>query len=90
MIEALHEERAFRYLDFGEGGAWYKEFYATDALNCARVYFFPKTMRNITAVLLHAAASIVSDALGAVLDRFQLRDRARRLLRRRAVAEAAS
>lgn len=88
MIEALHEERAFRYLDFGEGGAWYKEFYATGALNCARVYFFPKTMRNIAAVLLHAAAGSVSDVAGAMLDRLELRERARRLLRRRAVAEA--
>lgn len=87
MIEALHEERAFRYLDFGEGGAWYKEFYATDALDCARIYFFPKTMRNIVAVLLHVAAGSVSDAAGAVLDRLELRERIRRLFRRRAVGE---
>lgn len=87
MIEALHAEGAFRYLDFGEGEAWYKTFYATDTLSCARLYFFPRTVGHVLAVGLHAGANSVSDFVGATLDRFDLRERLRRMMRRRA-AEA--
>ncbi len=86
IVEALFAEGAFRYMDFGEGTSWYKEFYSTGAARCARVYYFPKTVKNVAVVGLHAATNSVSDAVGSVLDKFNLRARIRRLLRRSAVA----
>lgn len=87
LIEALHEERAFRYLDFGEGAAWYKDFYSTNSVDCARLYRFPFKPKYAIAVGLHSATNAVTSMVGAVLDRLALRQRLRRALRRTSSAE---
>lgn len=81
LIEALHAEGSFRYLDFGEGAAWYKEFYSTNSVSCARVYRFPIRVKYVVAVGLHAAMNVATDMVGALLDWLSLRQRLRRILR---------
>lgn len=89
MIEQLHAERRFRYLDFGEGESWYKDFYSTNSLKCARVYYLRRTLKNRLALAAHQSASAATDALGHILSRLGVRALIRRLLRRRATADEA-
>jgi CelD/BcsL family acetyltransferase involved in cellulose biosynthesis len=87
IIEQLHAERSFRYLDFGEGESWYKEFYATGSIKCARVYFFRRNLRNRMALATHTAAGAATDSLGTLLSALGVRAVVRRLLRQRATSE---
>jgi len=83
IIEKLFLERPFRYLDFGEGENWYKEFFSTGSAQCARIYYFPPKLTNVAAIGLHSLSSALSNLAGKMLDALQLRDRVRKLLRER-------
>jgi CelD/BcsL family acetyltransferase involved in cellulose biosynthesis len=90
LIEKLFEEREFRFLDFGEGEAWYKSFFSTGSARCARIYCFPMTFANVVAVVLHTLSQALSTVVGATLDAVNLRSKIRGLLRRRAVVRSSS
>lgn len=53
-LEQLFKEREFRMLDF-DGMEYfpYKEFFATRSVPCARVVWFPPTIRNIALLSSH-------------------------------------
>jgi CelD/BcsL family acetyltransferase involved in cellulose biosynthesis len=87
LIEREFERGRFRYLDFGEGESWYKSFFSTGSIRCARVYFLPKTPLNFAAVLLHAGSNAFTNVVGRLAQRLALRDRMRRLLRERAAVQ---
>jgi CelD/BcsL family acetyltransferase involved in cellulose biosynthesis len=89
LLERLFAEGDFQVLDFGEGENWYKEFYATRSIACARVYYFRRTLRNRVAVWLHSGATALSDLAGRILNALRIRDLVRRLLRNWATADAA-
>ena len=88
IIEKIFSEGTFKYLDFGEGGSWYKEFWSTGAVRYARGYYFPMVVPIIFAVLTHMTSNAISDLLGKVLTTLGLRDKVRRLLRERVLSGA--
>jgi Acetyltransferase (GNAT) domain len=88
LIEKMFAEQAFKYLDFGEGGSWYKEHWSTGAARCARAYYFPMAVPIVSAVMMHMTANAISDLLGKGLQTVGLRDKLRRLLRNRVLSDA--
>jgi len=88
IIQKIFAEGTFKYLDFGEGGSWYKEFWSTGVVRCARGYYFPIIIRIISAVLMHMTSNAISDLLGMVLARLGLRRKVRQLLRQRVLSAA--
>ena len=88
IIQKIFAEGTFKYLDFGEDGSWYKEFWSTGVVRCARGYYFPMVIPIISAVLMHVASNAVSDLLGTVLATFGLRHTVRRILRQRVFSGA--
>ena len=86
LLENMFAERAFRYLDFGEGDKWYKEFFSTDSARCARVYYFPIEPAIISAITLHTVFNALTDLLGRALATLGLRNKIRRFLRARALS----
>lgn len=87
VLKKMFAERQYKYLDFGEGGSWYKEFWSTGAARCARAYYFPIAAPIISAVMMHMASNAISDLLGRILATLGLRDKLRRLLRDRVLSE---
>jgi Acetyltransferase (GNAT) domain len=88
LIEKLFNESLFRYMDFGEGHSWYKEFFSTGSSRCARVYYFPKKPKNFAAVSLHMAWNSVTNMAGWGLERLGLRAKLRTLLRSHSVEQS--
>jgi CelD/BcsL family acetyltransferase involved in cellulose biosynthesis len=88
IIQKIFAKGTFKYLDFGEGGSWYKEFWSTGVVRCARGYYFPMTTPIISAVLMHITCNAISDLLGTVLATLGLRHKVRRALRQRVLSTA--
>jgi CelD/BcsL family acetyltransferase involved in cellulose biosynthesis len=85
ILETFFAESHFRYLDFGEGSAFYKEFFANTSISCCRVYFFRRRPVLIAVVLAHRAWSQLTDVVkNKLLPGFNVR--LRRLLRARSTA----
>lgn len=82
-LEALFKEGAHRVFDFTGGEGDHKRFFSTNSVRCADLLVLKRTPRLSAAVMLHRSAAAASDAAGALLDRFGLKARIRRLLRGR-------
>jgi hypothetical protein len=73
-----------RYWDFGEGEGTHKAFFANESLHCADVFHFPPTARALTLFAAQAGLHFASRGIVHVLDRYGLKDKVKRVLRRRA------
>jgi CelD/BcsL family acetyltransferase involved in cellulose biosynthesis len=83
ILRSVCAERRFRVFDFGTGEAQYKRSYATVSRRCAAVWLLRPTLRNRAIVRSHLALGASSDACVRVLKALGIKDRIRRLLRRR-------
>jgi len=63
IIRRFFDEPVFQYLDFGEGAAFYKGFFATTSFPCARVYFFRRRLGLLIIVAAHATWAIITNTL---------------------------
>jgi CelD/BcsL family acetyltransferase involved in cellulose biosynthesis len=81
-LQALFAERRFILFDFTEGEGQHKEMFATRRLLCGDVFVISRRLRPLSVVMLHRAVDKTSMAAGRVLDRWALKSRVRRLLRR--------
>ncbi len=82
MLGDICEEGRFRVMSLGSGEAQYKRSFATDRLQCATVYGFPRGMRYTALVSSHRLFDRASAFSGQLLDRLGLKQRIKRLLRR--------
>jgi CelD/BcsL family acetyltransferase involved in cellulose biosynthesis len=83
-LEDLLAEGKFRYFDFEEGHADYKKQFSTGSVDCGSLLVLRKTVRNLAAVKLHVLVTRLSKRAGDLLDRWGIKQRIRRLLRRSA------
>jgi hypothetical protein len=72
-----------RIWDFGEGEGPHKELFATDSLLCADLFHFPRRPRALALFAAEAGLHFASRGIVGVLDRYGLKERVKRLLRRR-------
>jgi len=80
-LEALYQERRFRYFDFTEGESEHKRLFATHDRRCANVMFVRDSLAMSALLRSHMAFGAFSTGLGALLQRWGLKSRVRRLLR---------
>jgi len=82
-LEQLFMEPDLRMFDFTEGEGQHKSFFATHSALCADIYYLRRSLRNRGLVRLHAVLEAFSRALVRQLDRLGLKERIKRLIRRR-------
>jgi CelD/BcsL family acetyltransferase involved in cellulose biosynthesis len=82
VLEDLFAVRPGSIFDFGEGETQHKDTFGTEAVLCADLYFFPKTARGLELYAGQALAHGVSRSAVAALERFGLKEKVKRLLRR--------
>ena len=80
-FEQLFAEAQFRYFDFTEGQSEHKRLFATHERQCANVMFLRDDWRSRLLLHSHRAFAGASAAAGALLARWGLKARVRRLLR---------
>jgi hypothetical protein len=73
-----------RYWDFGEGEGTHKAFFANASLQCADVFHFPPTARALALFASQAGLHLASRGIVRLLDHYGLKERVKRVLRRRA------
>lgn len=83
-LEAVFAEGRFRTFDYTEGEGPHKEFFATDSVACADLWYFRKTVRNRLIVGLHDGLRRASAGSVGLLDRLGLKSRLKKLIRRKA------
>lgn len=81
-VEQMFGEKEFQFFDFTEGNSSHKLLFSSDQKLCANVYFIRKGLRNRALVYSHNGMNGLSAWLGDTLDRYGLKTRVKRLLRR--------
>lgn len=80
-LEQLFEETRFSIFDFTEGESQHKRLFATHDLQCVNVFFLKNTLRNHLLVRMHSMMNNLFEAAGALLDRWGVKSRIKKLLR---------
>src|SRR5579863_9641071 len=80
VVEKLFEEQRYRYVDFGDGVLSYKQFFATNQVRCARIFYFRRTLRNLAIVGAHCALNRTSVGIGKAMGTLGLKKRIKRLM----------
>lgn len=83
-LERLFAEGRFRLLDLNEGEGPHKEFFSTGSIQCANIYYFRRTLRNLVLLLLHTGLFTFSGATVKVLDSLGLKTRIKNFFRSKA------
>lgn len=83
-LEALFNEKRFRAFDFTEGDSDHKRFFSTHQVPCKLELLLRPNLRNRSLMGLHATLQKTTDAAIALLDRFGLKQRIKRWIRRAA------
>jgi CelD/BcsL family acetyltransferase involved in cellulose biosynthesis len=80
-LERLFESKRFGIFDFGRGEFAYKETLATNSVPCADIYYFRKTIANVTLVLCHSAFEASVKTVSSIAEKLGLRPKLKRILR---------
>jgi CelD/BcsL family acetyltransferase involved in cellulose biosynthesis len=83
-LESLFGERRFSAFDFTEGESEHKRLFGTHQVTCSHHLLVKPTLRNRVLVHSHRGIDRLSTALGEVLERYHLKARVRRWVRRAA------
>jgi CelD/BcsL family acetyltransferase involved in cellulose biosynthesis len=81
VLESLFAEGGHRLFDFSGGQGAHKQLFSTGSQDCADVYFFSRTPRNLVLVPAHGGLDAASDLLAAGLDRLGLKKRIKKFIR---------
>ena len=79
--EQLFAENRFRYFDFTEGQSDHKRLFATDQRLCGNLIMLKRSLRNSALVRAHALMDRFSRGLGALMEKYGLKARIKKLLR---------
>lgn len=82
VIEQLFSEHKFHFFDFTEGLSSHKQLFATHQRLCANVFFIKRTLNNTLLIRSHMMMNRLSKSLGEALDRYGLKNKVRKLIRR--------
>ena len=89
-LQKLYEKpEGVHIWDFGEGEGTHKAFFANESLQCADVFYFPPTPRALALFTGQAGLHFASRGIVALLDHYGLKERVKRVMRRRASGGAA-
>lgn len=72
-----------QYFDFTEGDGAHKQLFATDHKVCCNVLVLNASLSNILLVKSQSMIDSLSNRIGALLDKYQLRNKLKKLIRRK-------
>lgn len=81
-IEQIFQERKFRYFDFTEGQSSHKQLFGSHQRLCVNVFFIKKSMANTLLIRAHCATNLFSKWLGNTLERYGVKAKIKKILRR--------
>jgi hypothetical protein len=81
LLERLFNESRHQCLDLGEGVLAYKVLFATDHVQCVRVWYFRRTFRNFFIAAANCLLTTTSVSAGSLLEKVRLKQTVKRLLR---------
>lgn len=81
VLESLFAEGGHRLFDFSTGQGAHKQLFSTGSQDCADVFFFSRTTRNLVLVPAHGALDTFSDLLAKGLDKLGLKKRIKKFIR---------
>ncbi|TAN03009.1 MAG: GNAT family N-acetyltransferase [Rhodanobacteraceae bacterium] len=84
MLMRLYENDRPRVIDFGGGDARYKRLFATDVASSASPILLPDAVFYSPSALMYIASVRLNEVAIAILDRFGVKDRVKRVLRGKA------
>jgi CelD/BcsL family acetyltransferase involved in cellulose biosynthesis len=90
IVEDLHAHDRPSWLDFGTGDNNYKRLYGTESFDCVDVYLLRRSPYMGAARTVHRSLVVAEQAARDVIDRYGLRTRVLRILRRGDAAGPAS
>ncbi len=82
ILDEMFASGAVDIFDFTEGEGAQKQFFATGHRLCAKTYLLRASPVNLATIRLHQFLDVFSAGAGRLLDRWQLKSRAKKLLRR--------
>lgn len=82
IVQRLFADQRFRVFDFTEGEGDHKAFFSTGSTLCADIYYFRRSVRNVSLVYLHALLSHASRRAAAGLDKIGLKHAVKQAVRR--------
>jgi len=82
VFEHLCQSGKYRLFDFGEGEAPHKQFFSTQYLRCADIYYFRRSWRNFLMLSLHAGIDMLSHGIGRGLSLIRAKDSLKKAVRR--------
>ncbi len=80
-LQCLFAADHIKIFDFTEGEGAHKAFFATNAQYCADIYYFKRTLCNLSYVLLHMSVDAISRAIVVLLDKLKLKAYIKKMLR---------
>jgi CelD/BcsL family acetyltransferase involved in cellulose biosynthesis len=80
ILERLFAEQEYEFLDLGEGTLWYKSFFSTHYIRCARVIYFRRSLRNLVIISAHAGLTTGSVVAGKVFRALKLKQAIKRVM----------
>lgn len=83
-LETLFAEQRFRAFDFTEGDSDHKRFFSTHQIRCRQELRLRPSLRNRCLMMLYGRLIKLSDTTVETLDRFGLKQRIKRWIRRTA------
>lgn len=83
-MEALFSEKRFRAFDFTEGDSDHKRFFSTHQVPCKVQLILRPTLQNRSLVRANAAIKKASDFTASTLDKFGLKQKLKKLIRKTA------
>jgi Acetyltransferase (GNAT) domain len=81
-FETLFMQQAFHVFDFTEGEGAHKKLFATHAVQCADILYFPPGVASLLWVYLHMCLDATSALAGRALTALGIKSLVKRLLRR--------
>ncbi len=89
VVEDLHAHDAPAWLDFGTGDNSYKRLYGTESFDCVDVYLLRRSAYMGAARTVHRSLTAAEQAAREVIDRYGLRNKVMKILRRSPAAAVA-
>ncbi len=89
VLEQMFKERAYHVWDFGEGEGTHKVRFGNLHVRCADIYHFPRRPKPLAMFSSLAAVHLASRGAVLTLDKLQLKQRVKKILRGQAAPAAA-
>jgi CelD/BcsL family acetyltransferase involved in cellulose biosynthesis len=81
LLDSLFAEKRFELFDFGMGDGFYKSFFSTHSFNCANIFCFRLSAKNLAFVISHAGLAALSRTVVRLTQALNIKDKIKKWAR---------